>query len=1182
MAASDTRSCMMVAEAAAQIVSQKLDVLLSHPVCVECLPMQACAKEAKAKLATIQEFISTQYRPSKPTEWWGRLLQAMYYAEEFIDKFHLREACERHKALHMAVWPLALLISKYRLRRDLSILVNKMEELCDEKFLKEQAEGKRKKESASSSSHASVPWQGKKLARLTSFWDQYVPIYFLCHEEEKRQIMERIREESSDIRGISICGQQGAGMTILARWVYGQAKYMDYERRAWVHISASMDKREFLSELLKQVDMLAREMKHMDIEEIKKMLFRKLVDTKRFLIVLDEVQPSNELLLRELAMSIPFSSRGHIITTTQDDKIAQFMDTSGKGPIRLQYLKDEESQKMLAWKLHGVRDRQKLSKEEKDILEKSGGSPLYISLLSGILSNAGEHERAAALVEEGSMMTLSDIRQLSYHKLPVHLKPCFIYMALFPVGSPVPTRRLVRLWLAEGLLDSHSYDIERERKRPPEDVGETFILELADRNVIHVVGRKADGSPKACRMLTPLYEMIRPIATSMGFVHIHATSESKDGNDRDPTSQQQQSPAQPRERTKIRWLAEHTNIVTDIRGSSYPDLNLRHIRSFLSFYLRRGMLTKDLSTFLRKMTSETHYSLLKVLDLEGVYKPSLQGVLRKLVLLRYLGLRSTVLDTLPSAVAHLHHLETLDIKHTNITSLPSSLWKARNLRHLHLNWFYIDLKKILKACRNNAMALAKLQTLSGLVIGDVKENAMTGHMNSLTTLTTLKLFLQHSVNDTPGAAGKTVADWISSRLTNLQSLTFGVIQEAKPAEEAQLEKRTADETEAEPAEEAQLVKRTTEEATKVAKLAKEAQPVKEDKATKKAKRAEGAYPATSKTGPLPELSLAEQHDDLLELYLLGQLNKPNWTKLLPVSLRVLTLSGSKVKTDVMPELGRLLRNLRTLRLLANSVLCQSMSFVKDGFPSLQILKIWKLPKLAKVNIEQGAVLHLKELEFRHLDSMEHVEGINECKELEHIFVVVKNGAQDFVDHLKKEIGHGVYLYKIEDTETPESMDEDEDEDEDDKRPNNWYFNRPRNGVRADAASPHPHVPHPRISLTGLPGVGIHWGLRGGYVIKAGRLCGRDEESNTVEFFEVVFGYVGLKRRDHVVIDKRYFRPAEVNNLQGDASKAKKVLGRKPKVGFEKLVKTMVDEDIELAKREKVLVDAGYMDAQRQP
>jgi len=119
-----------------------------------------------------------------------------------------------------------------------------------------------------------------------------------------------------------------------------------------------------------------------------------------------------------------------------------------------------------------------------------------------------------------------------------------------------------------------------------------------------------------------------------------------------------------------------------------------------------------------------------------------------------------------------------------------------------------------------------------------------------------------------------------------------------------------------------------------------------------------------------------------------------------------------------------------------------------------------------------------------------------------------------------------------------------------------------------------------------------WGFAGDYVEAMWMMLQQDkpddyvvatEESHTVqEFLEAAFGYVGLNWKDHVVIDKRYFRPAEVDNLKGDASKAKKVLGWKPKVGFEQLVKMMVDEDIELAKREKVLVDAGYMDAQQQP
>ncbi|KAF3959459.1 hypothetical protein CMV_015732 [Castanea mollissima] len=51
-----------------------------------------------------------------------------------------------------------------------------------------------------------------------------------------------------------------------------------------------------------------------------------------------------------------------------------------------------------------------------------------------------------------------------------------------------------------------------------------------------------------------------------------------------------------------------------------------------------------------------------------------------------------------------------------------------------------------------------------------------------------------------------------------------------------------------------------------------------------------------------------------------------------------------------------------------------------------------------------------------------------------------------------------------------------------------------------------------------------------------------EDSHTVEeFLQVAFGYVRLNWKDHVVIDKRYFRPTEVDNLNGDASRAKKFL-----------------------------------------
>ncbi len=77
------------------------------------------------------------------------------------------------------------------------------------------------------------------------------------------------------------------------------------------------------------------------------------------------------------------------------------------------------------------------------------------------------------------------------------------------------------------------------------------------------------------------------------------------------------------------------------------------------------------------------------------------------------------------------------------------------------------------------------------------------------------------------------------------------------------------------------------------------------------------------------------------------------------------------------------------------------------------------------------------------------------------------------------------------------------------------------------------------------------------------------ETHTVrEFMEEAFRYAGLDAKKYVQIDKRYFRPLEVNALQGDYSKANKKLGWKPKTTFRDLVRLMVDADIRALENER--------------
>lgn len=81
-----------------------------------------------------------------------------------------------------------------------------------------------------------------------------------------------------------------------------------------------------------------------------------------------------------------------------------------------------------------------------------------------------------------------------------------------------------------------------------------------------------------------------------------------------------------------------------------------------------------------------------------------------------------------------------------------------------------------------------------------------------------------------------------------------------------------------------------------------------------------------------------------------------------------------------------------------------------------------------------------------------------------------------------------------------------------------------------------------------------------YVIATG------ETHSVQEFLEEAFGYAGLDWRDYVVYDARYDRPAEVDLLIGDASKAKCMLNWKPKTHFKDLVQLMVDADAEIVNK----------------
>ncbi len=112
-----------------------------------------------------------------------------------------------------------------------------------------------------------------------------------------------------------------------------------------------------------------------------------------------------------------------------------------------------------------------------------------------------------------------------------------------------------------------------------------------------------------------------------------------------------------------------------------------------------------------------------------------------------------------------------------------------------------------------------------------------------------------------------------------------------------------------------------------------------------------------------------------------------------------------------------------------------------------------------------------------------------------------------------------------------------------------------------------------------------WGFAGDYVKAMWLMLQQETPDDYViatgktfsvrAFCERAFERVDLDYRDFVEIDPRYFRPTEVDLLLGDPTKAHQAMGWKPQVSFEELVDMMTDHDLEMARQQKTLIDAGH-------
>ncbi|CAL5387095.1 unnamed protein product [Camellia sinensis] len=154
-----------------------------------------------------------------------------------------------------------------------------------------------------------------------------------------------------------------------------------------------------------------------------------------------------------------------------------------------------------------------------------------------------------------------------------------------------------------------------------------------------------------------------------------------------------------------------------------------------------------------------------------------------------------------------------------------------------------------------------------------------------------------------------------------------------------------------------------------------------------------------------ELSPLKYHQSLSNLYLFGVIK--DGIKYLPLNLKVLTLSMSKLTKDPMPVIGKQLPQLNVLKILAFSYLGSEMRCVSGNFPKLRVMKLWMLENLVQWTLEGGAMPQVVELEIRGYKKLTKLDGLEQLSALKELLLT--NMSPDFVVDVKKRLGRDILL-----------------------------------------------------------------------------------------------------------------------------------------------------------------------------
>ncbi|XP_044947298.1 disease resistance protein Pik-2-like [Hordeum vulgare subsp. vulgare] len=680
-------------------------------------------------------------------EWMNQIRELAYDAEDCVDLYLFRISCPtgdgswymyiRSKTKHL----LATLFPRRRLARDIRALRDRAVVISERHARYGVSLELLKRTDSSDLVPRAVVASARALRPHHDPNQLFVGVEARAKNLVNKLKVEEGVEEDKELKVIFIVGFGGLGKTTLAMEVCRQLE-TEFPRQAKVSVSqtfGSKDLEGLLKRVLRQVVTLPSNEKdradlldkidRMDAGELQLRLGKDL-QNNRYLILIDDVWSTSAW--DSIQSRLPSNNMGsRIIVTTRTNTLAKATSNACDYYIhRMEVLDRVESKQLFMSKTFGSMSEDSFPDDLKDdmevILKKCGGLPLAIISIASLLSsyNNSERKKMWEIVGRsiGSQMesnpTLEGMRQiltLSYDHLPHHLKACMMYLCIFPEDYVIYKDRLLKRWIAEGL-------IPEKRGMTQMELAEECFSELMSRSMIDQASdiiTTYQWREETCRVHDIMLEVMVSKSLESNFVSLVGGQYEGMAYDRirrltihGGVEAIQESSSKKR--------APHRGTRNGIKG-----MNMQHVRSLSIFDTEAPKLLARLEEF----------TLLRVLDLEdckGLEEKYMKHICR-MYLLRFLSLKGTDIKDIPERIGDLEHLHTLDVRQTRLKGLPETVTKLEKLEHL-----LFTTKGILWSAWMLPKGISKMKALRRLnkviVIDDVKVAKEIGELDQLQEL----------------------------------------------------------------------------------------------------------------------------------------------------------------------------------------------------------------------------------------------------------------------------------------------------------------------------------------------------------------------------------------------------------------------------------------------------------------